>query len=156
MLKIGDPHVKVGLVAGDGGAVIWPLLININRAKELLLTGDLITGQEAYRIGLANRVLPTEQVAAGRDGTCRKISARTSAGDLMDETRYQSGAAPGDRKRSRRLARTRRYYHRLARPRGGNRVLPGKASAAVRGTLRREQEGDDQKRPPCPDCRGSQ
>jgi enoyl-CoA hydratase len=60
--KIGDPHVKIGLVAGDGGAVIWPLLININRAKELLLTGDLITGQEAYRIGLANRVLPTEQV----------------------------------------------------------------------------------------------
>ena len=60
--KIGDPHVKVGLVAGDGGAVIWPLLININRAKELLLTGDLVDGREAYRIGLANRVVPTEEV----------------------------------------------------------------------------------------------
>lgn len=60
--KIGDPHVKVGLVAGDGGAVIWPLLININRAKELLLTGDLVSGPEAYRIGLANRVLPAMEV----------------------------------------------------------------------------------------------
>ena len=60
--KIGDPHVKVGLVAGDGGAVIWPLLININRAKELLLTGDLVNAAEAYRIGLANRVLPATQV----------------------------------------------------------------------------------------------
>jgi enoyl-CoA hydratase len=60
--KIGDPHVKVGLVAGDGGAVIWPLLIGINRAKELLLTGDLVTASEAYRIGLANRVLPAEKV----------------------------------------------------------------------------------------------
>lgn len=36
---IGDPHVKVGLVAGDGGAVIWPQLIGFARAKELLMTG---------------------------------------------------------------------------------------------------------------------
>lgn len=60
--KIGDPHVKVGLVAGDGGAVIWPLLININRAKELLLTGDLISATEAHRIGLVNKVLPPAEV----------------------------------------------------------------------------------------------
>lgn len=60
--KIGDPHVKVGLVAGDGGAVIWPLLININRAKELLLTGDLVNAAEAYRIGLANKIFPADQV----------------------------------------------------------------------------------------------
>jgi enoyl-CoA hydratase len=56
--KIGDPHVKVGLVAGDGGAVIWPLLINLNRAKELLMTGDLVTAAEAHRMGLVNRVVP--------------------------------------------------------------------------------------------------
>jgi enoyl-CoA hydratase len=39
---IGDPHVKVGLVAGDGGAVIWPQLIGMAKAKEFLLTGDLV------------------------------------------------------------------------------------------------------------------
>ena len=38
---IGDPHVKAGLVAGDGGALIWPQLIGYVRAKELLLTGDI-------------------------------------------------------------------------------------------------------------------
>ena len=60
--KIGDPHVKVGLVAGDGGAVVWPLLINLNRAKEMLMTGDLLTAPEAYRIGLVNRVAPDGKV----------------------------------------------------------------------------------------------
>ncbi len=73
--KIGDPHVKVGLVAGDGGAVIWPLLININRAKELLLTGDLVTGAEAYRIGLANRVLAAEQVLPAAIELAEKLAS---------------------------------------------------------------------------------
>ncbi len=45
--RIGDPHVKVGLVAGGGGALIWPQLIGYARAKELLLTGDLLTGRQA-------------------------------------------------------------------------------------------------------------
>jgi enoyl-CoA hydratase len=60
--KIGDPHVKVGLVAGDGGAVIWPALIGIARAKEMLLTGDLISGAEAARIGLVNYAVPSDQL----------------------------------------------------------------------------------------------
>ena len=45
--KIGDPHVSMGVVAGDGGAVIWPLLVSLCKAKEMLLTGDLVTAQEA-------------------------------------------------------------------------------------------------------------
>ena len=56
--RIGDPHVLVGLVAGDGGAVIWPMLVGLPKAKELLLTGDLIGATEAERIGLVNRVVP--------------------------------------------------------------------------------------------------
>jgi enoyl-CoA hydratase len=56
--KIGDRHVNVGLVAGDGGAAIWPLLVGVNRAKELLMTGHLLTGDEASQIGLVNRVVP--------------------------------------------------------------------------------------------------
>lgn len=60
--KIGDPHVKVGLVAGDGGAVIWPALIGVARAKEMLLTGDLISGAEAARIGLVNYAVPSDQL----------------------------------------------------------------------------------------------
>ncbi|GGI79887.1 enoyl-CoA hydratase [Polymorphobacter multimanifer] len=61
---IGDPHVKVGLVAGDGGAVIWPQLIGYARAKEYLLTGDLLKAPEAARIGLINHAVPTDQLDA--------------------------------------------------------------------------------------------
>jgi enoyl-CoA hydratase len=54
--KIGDPHVRMGITAGDGGAVIWPLLVGPNRAKEFLMTGDLITAEEAGAMGLVNHV----------------------------------------------------------------------------------------------------
>jgi enoyl-CoA hydratase len=60
--KIGDPHVNAGLVAGDGGALIWPQLIGFARAKEYLFTGDLMTAAEAERIGLINHVVPADQL----------------------------------------------------------------------------------------------
>jgi len=60
--RIGDMHVNLGLVAGDGGTVIWPLLIGVSKAKEFLLTGDLITGEEAERIGLVSKAVPTDEV----------------------------------------------------------------------------------------------
>jgi len=72
--KIGDPHVKVGYVAGDGGAVIWPQLIGYARAKEYLLTGDLLTGAEAARIGLINRALPADQLDAAVDDIAQKLA----------------------------------------------------------------------------------
>ena len=55
--RFGDPHVKMGITAGDGGAVIWPLLIGVNRAKQWLMTGDLMLAQEAYELGLVNKVV---------------------------------------------------------------------------------------------------
>ncbi|MEL6756243.1 MAG: enoyl-CoA hydratase/isomerase family protein, partial [Pseudomonadota bacterium] len=58
---IGDPHVKVGLVAGDGGAVIWPQLIGFAKAKELLMTGDLLSASEAKELGLINYAVPTDE-----------------------------------------------------------------------------------------------
>jgi len=61
---IGDPHVKVGLVAGDGGAVIWPQLIGFARAKELLMTGDMITATRAAEMGLINYAVPAEKLDA--------------------------------------------------------------------------------------------
>jgi enoyl-CoA hydratase len=60
--RVGDAHVRIGLVAGDGGAVIWPLLVGVHRAKEYLMTGDLIPAPEAERIGLINHVVPLEEV----------------------------------------------------------------------------------------------
>ena len=60
--RFGDAHIKMGVVPGDGGAVIWPLLCGIARAKEYLMTGDFISAAEAERIGLINHVVPHDEV----------------------------------------------------------------------------------------------
>jgi enoyl-CoA hydratase len=60
--RLADTHVALGAVAGDGGAVIWPLLIGPNRAKEFLMLGDSMTGADAGRIGLVNYAVPADQV----------------------------------------------------------------------------------------------
>lgn len=60
--KFGDPHVRIGLVAGDGGAVIWPLLIGPARAKNFLLRGLLMKGKEAADMGLITYAEPAGKV----------------------------------------------------------------------------------------------
>lgn len=52
---LADPHVPVGLVAGDGGAALWPLLTPLMRSREYLLTGDPIPAERAVELGLATR-----------------------------------------------------------------------------------------------------
>jgi enoyl-CoA hydratase len=59
---LADPHVSVALVAGDGGAVTWPLNAGLLRAKQYLLTGDRIAPEEAVQIGMATRVVAHESV----------------------------------------------------------------------------------------------
>jgi enoyl-CoA hydratase len=65
--RIGDPHVAMGLVAGDGGAVIWPQLIGFARAKEMLLTGRMLTAREALDMGLVNYVTSASDLDAKVD-----------------------------------------------------------------------------------------
>jgi enoyl-CoA hydratase len=55
--SFADTHVRMGIGAGDGGQVIWPLLIGVNRAKYYLMTGDRIGAEEAERMGLVNFVV---------------------------------------------------------------------------------------------------
>jgi len=73
--SIGDPHVKMGLVAGDGGAVIWPHLIGINRAKEMLLTGRMLPATEAHAIGLINHVVSPKDLDVAVDTAARELAA---------------------------------------------------------------------------------
>lgn len=73
--RIGDPHVKVGLVAGDGGAAIWPQLIGYARAKEYLMTGDLLTAVEAAQIGLISHAVPDGDLDARVDAFCDRLLA---------------------------------------------------------------------------------
>ncbi|MDE2597183.1 MAG: enoyl-CoA hydratase/isomerase family protein [Sphingomonadales bacterium] len=73
--KIGDPHVGIGLVAGDGGAVIWAQRIGLARAKEYLLTGDLLTASKAAEIGLVNHCLPLDELDNAVDAFCDRLLA---------------------------------------------------------------------------------
>src|SRR5262245_35476533 len=85
--RIGDPHVSAGLVAGDGGALIWPQLVGYARAKEYLLTGDLMTAAEAERIGLINHVVPADQLDEKVYGLARRL-----AGGAMRSIRWTKQA----------------------------------------------------------------
>ncbi|SHN46570.1 enoyl-CoA hydratase/isomerase family protein [Cryptosporangium aurantiacum] len=77
--RIGDPHVKAGLVAGDGGTVLWPLMLGLNRGKEYLFTGDLMTAAEADGFGLVNHVYP----AASLEAEATKLAERIAAGPAV-------------------------------------------------------------------------
>jgi enoyl-CoA hydratase len=71
--KIGDPHVAIGLVAGDGGAAIWPQRIGFGRAKEYLMTGDLLTAKKAEEIGLINHCVPPAELDGAVDAFCERL-----------------------------------------------------------------------------------
>jgi enoyl-CoA hydratase len=73
--KIGDPHVSVGFVAGDGGSVIWPQLIGYARAKEYLFTGKAMTAARAAEIGLINHALPAAELDAAVDRFADELAA---------------------------------------------------------------------------------
>ena len=72
--RIGDPHVQAGVVAGDGGAIIWPWLVGAARAKEFLMTGDSIEAREAQRIGLINRVVAHDELMPAAMTLARRLA----------------------------------------------------------------------------------
>jgi enoyl-CoA hydratase len=74
--RFADPHVKVGLSAGDGGALIWPQLIGYAKAKHYLMTGEPIGAVEAERIGLITFAKP----AAELDAFVEKYAERLARG----------------------------------------------------------------------------
>jgi enoyl-CoA hydratase len=72
--KFGDPHVNAGMVAGDGGALLWPQAIGFPRAKEALLLGELIPATRAAEIGLINYAVPAEELDAKVNEIARKLN----------------------------------------------------------------------------------
>lgn len=60
--KFGQPETKLGLLPGYGGTQRLPRLVGKGRALQLLMTSEIIDAQEAYRIGLANKVVPSDQL----------------------------------------------------------------------------------------------
>jgi enoyl-CoA hydratase len=101
--RIADPHVKAGLVAGDGGAILWPLLLGPHRGKEFLFTGDLMSADDAYRLGLANYVHPRADLDAAAlamatrlakaPRTAIQFNKRLANADLVDRVNRQIDAS---------------------------------------------------------------
>jgi len=74
--RFGQPEVKLGIGPGYGGTVRLPRLVGRGRALELLLTGGMIDAQEAWRIGLVNRVVPADRLLAETETLLRTMLAQ--------------------------------------------------------------------------------
>lgn len=108
---LSDPHVAIGLVAGDGGCLVWPTSAGMLRAKRHLLTGDKLTAEEAFTMGLVtdlvdtpDEVLPAARALAERiaalpplavQGTKRALnrSLQQRAGEVLDLSFALEGAS---------------------------------------------------------------
>ena len=73
--RFGQPEVKLGLVPGGGGTQRLPRLVGKGRALQLILTGETISAQEAYRIGLVNEVVPAADLLARAEVILKQIAA---------------------------------------------------------------------------------
>ena len=74
--KFGQPEVNLGLIPGNGGTQRLPRLVGKGRALELVLTGNMIDAQEAYRIGLVNKVVPQEELITAVEKILKTIMTK--------------------------------------------------------------------------------
>src|SRR5882672_317433 len=73
--KFGQPEVTLGLVPGGGGTQRLPRLVGKGRALQLILSGEMITAQEAYRIGLVNEIVPAAGLIQRAEAIVMKIAS---------------------------------------------------------------------------------
>ncbi len=73
--KFGQPEVKLGIIPGGGGTQRLPRLVGKGRALQLILSGEMIGAQEAYRIGLVNEVVPAADLIARAEAILKQIFA---------------------------------------------------------------------------------
>jgi len=75
--RVGSTESNLGLIPGWGGSQRLPRLVGMGRALELMLTGDMIDAQEAFRLGLVNKVVPADQVLPEALNLAKKIAAKS-------------------------------------------------------------------------------
>ncbi|MGI9623840.1 MAG: enoyl-CoA hydratase/isomerase family protein [Acidimicrobiales bacterium] len=71
---LGDPHITIGLVPGDGGLAVWTLLAGPNRAKEYMMLGTMASAEDALSLGLINHVVPADDVMSTSMGVAERLA----------------------------------------------------------------------------------
>ena len=89
--KFGQPEVTLGLTAGFGGTQRLPRIVGTGLASEILFTGDIIDAQEAYRIGLVNRVYPLDTLMEEAQKLAKRIAGRAPAAVQLTKSAIQRG-----------------------------------------------------------------
>jgi enoyl-CoA hydratase len=89
--KFGQPEVNLGTMPGFGGTQRLPRIVGKGRAKELIFTGDMIDAQEAYRIGLANKVVPLAELIEYCKKMATKIISKGAYAVTMSKIAINSG-----------------------------------------------------------------
>ena len=130
-----DTHVKMGIGAGDGGQVIWPLLMGVNKAKYFLMTGERLTAAEAERMNLVNFVVPDGTVVDEALALAGRLAAGPGRGDLGVEDGDQQLHAVGVEPRAAAVARLRGRLDALVRPPRGRQGVPGEARPRLHRAL---------------------
>ncbi len=91
--RFGQPEVKLGIIPGYGGTIRLTRLVGKGRALELLMGGGMIDAQEAYRIGLVNRIHPADQLMVEADKLLRTFLANAplAVGSCIEMANLQEG-----------------------------------------------------------------
>jgi enoyl-CoA hydratase len=89
--RFGQPEINLGIIPGSGGTQRLPRLVGLHRAKEIDFLGEMIDAQEAYRIGLANRVVPADRLMAEARALAEKILARPAVALRMIKEAMNEG-----------------------------------------------------------------
>ena len=77
--KFGQPELNIGIIPGGGATQRLPRMIGVCRAKELIFTSDIITAEEAFKLGMINRVVPEDQLMPTAKEIAKKIATKSPA-----------------------------------------------------------------------------
>lgn len=89
--QLGLPEIKLGIIPGAGGTQRLPRLIGAGRAKELIFSGDFISAEEAWRIGLVNKVFPVENLFEEAEKLAKKLAGRGAVALRMAKSAVNEG-----------------------------------------------------------------
>jgi enoyl-CoA hydratase len=90
--SIGCPEVNLGIIPGSGGTQRLTRLVGMTKAKEMLLLGDAVNGDEAYRIGLVNRSVPKERLMEEAMAVAKRLAEKPKVAVSLIKTSINMGA----------------------------------------------------------------